>query len=191
MDGTLFWDNSFSDDGIATTDPGTGDDYGYSVAIQPDAKIVVSGKANGDFALARYNTDGTLDNSFGVEGKVTTDFGAVYADYDEGWSVAIQPDGKIVVAGYAYGTFAVARYNTDGTLDNSFGVEGKVTTDFGTGDDRGYSVAIQPCGTGTDRSGWICVRHFFAVARYNTDGTPDMQQLWCQRQSDHCLRNGQ
>ncbi|MBK6370284.1 MAG: T9SS type A sorting domain-containing protein [Flavobacteriales bacterium] len=168
MDGTL--DNSFSDDGIVTTDFGTGDDYGYSVAIQPTRKIVVSGKANGDFALARYNTDGTLDNSFGVEGKVTTDFGAVYADYDEGWSVAIQPDGKIVVAGYAYGTFAVARYNTDGTLDNSFGVEGKVTTDFGTGDDRGYSVAIQP-------DGKIVVAGYaygtFAVARYNTDGTLD------------------
>ncbi|HQX99461.1 MAG TPA: T9SS type A sorting domain-containing protein, partial [Flavobacteriales bacterium] len=168
MDGTL--DNSFSDDGIVTTDFGTGDDYGYSVAIQPDAKIVVSGKANGDFALARYNTDGTLDNSFGVEGKVTTDFGAVYADYDEGWSVAIQPDGKIVVAGYAYGTFAVARYNTDGTLDNSFGVNGKVTTAFGTGNDRGYSVAIQSDGkivvAGSSDSGGYTE---FAVARYLSD----------------------
>jgi uncharacterized delta-60 repeat protein len=171
-DGTL--DNSFSDDGIVTTDFGTGDDYGYSVAIQPDAKIVVTGKANGDFALARYNTDGTLDNSFGLDGKVTTDFGEVY---DEGWSVAIQPDGKIVVAGSAYINdyfFAIARYNMDGTLDNSFDVDGKVTTSIGPGFDFGQSVVIQPDGrivvAGFSNEG---IDPDFALAMYNTDGTLD------------------
>jgi uncharacterized delta-60 repeat protein len=176
-DGTL--DNSFSADGKVTTGFGTANDIGWSVAIQPDGRIVVAGNTdNGtdrDFALARYNTDGTLDNSFSVDGKVTTDFGT---GNDYGQSVAIQPDGKIVVAGFTdNGTdndFALAKYNSDGALDNDFGVDGKVTTVFGTGEDRGQSVAIQPDGktvvagytdNGTDRD--------FALARYNTDGSLD------------------
>ena len=172
-DGTL--DNSFSADGKVTTDFGTGDDSGASVAIQLDGKIVVAGSSSGDFALARYNTDGTLDNSFSGDGKVTTDFGTGSSN---GRSVAIQPDGKIVVAGRAYvGTdsdLAIARYSTDGTLDNSFSGDGKVSTDFGTVAAAGNSVTIQSNGkiivagsasNGTDSD--------FVLARYNTDGTPD------------------
>jgi len=175
--GTL--DNTFNFDGKVTTDFGPGADDGRSVAIQSDGKIVVAGSGSvgttRDFALARYYTDGTLDNSFSGDGKIITDFST---DNDEGQSVAIQPDGKIVVAGYAQnGTnrdFAIARYNTDGSLDNSFSVDGRVTTDFSTGNDEGQSVAIQPDGkivvagyaqNGTNRD--------FAIARYNTDGSLD------------------
>lgn len=165
-DGTL--DNNFGLDGKVITDFGAGHDYGRSVAIQPDGKILIAGESNFDFALARYNTDGTLDNTFGTDGKVTTDFGSYY---DAGNSVAIQPDGRIVVVGFMLNgpdrDFALARYNTDGTLDSNFGLGGKVTTALGTSDDYGYSVAIQPDGmivmagfsgstTGSD----------FAVARY-------------------------
>ena len=169
-DGTL--DNSFSGDGKVTTAFGTGNDYGSSVAIQPDGRIVVAGYAyngtNNDLALARYNTDGTLDNSFSGDGKVITAFGT---GDDAGYSVAIQPDGKIVVAGDAYmgsnSDFALARYHTDGSLDNSFGVGGKVTTAFGTANDFGRSVAIQPDGkivvAGSAYSG---TNSDFAVARY-------------------------
>ncbi|MGB3527211.1 MAG: T9SS type A sorting domain-containing protein [Flavobacteriales bacterium] len=179
-DGTL--DSSFGGDGKVTTDFGTYGDAGFSVAIQPDGKVVVAGKAGygaeADFALARYNTDGTLDNSFGGDGKVTTDFGMWG---DEGNSVVIQLDGKIVVAGWATVDpeidFALARYNTDGTLDNSFSADGKVTTDFGTGFNQGASVAIQPDGkivvaghTNVNSSG----DRDFAVARYNMDGTLDI-----------------
>ncbi|MBK9628286.1 MAG: hypothetical protein IPO56_11450 [Flavobacteriales bacterium] len=116
------------------------------------------------------------DNSFGVDGKVTT--GVIGTGTDRGTSVAIQPDGKIVVAGESNnGTdldFALARYTTDGSLDNSFGVNGKVTTAIGTGNDRGTSVTIQPDGkivvagesnNGTDDD--------FALARYTTDGSLD------------------
>ncbi len=176
-DGTL--DNSFNGDGKVTTDFGSGADQGYSVAIQPDGKIIVAGYTdNGmdaEFALARYNTDGTLDNSFSVDGKVTTDFGT---GEDGGNSVAIQPDGKILVAGASFnGTghdFALARYNMDGTLDNSFSVDGKVTTAFGTDFNYGRSVAIQPDGkivvAGSSINDHILD---FALARYNTDGTLD------------------
>jgi len=172
-------DGDFDADGKVTTDFGTGDDLGQSVAIQPDGRIVVAGSAsngtNKDFAVARYNTDGTLDNSFSVDGKVTAPFGT---SDDIGQSVAIQPDGKILVAGYSNnGTdndFAVARYNTDGTLDNSFSVDGKATTAVGMGDDRGQSVALQPDGrivvAGYAHNG---VDQDFALARYNTDGTLD------------------
>ncbi|HQW40691.1 MAG TPA: T9SS type A sorting domain-containing protein [Flavobacteriales bacterium] len=172
-------DNGFGVGGKVSTAFGTGNDFGMSVAVQPDARIVVAGNSyNGtdrDFATARYNTDGTLDNSFSGDGKVTTAFGT---GNDYGSSVAIQPDGRIVVAGYAYnGTnndLALARYNTDGTLDNSFSGDGKVITAFGTGDDAGYSVAIQPDGkivvAGSASNGTV---RYFAIARYNTDGTLD------------------
>jgi uncharacterized delta-60 repeat protein len=178
-------DNTFNSNGIVITPMASNDDdLAYSVAIQPDdQKIVVAGFArlrgslggNYDFAVARYNSDGSLDTNFGtaLNGKVTTDFGST----DIGYSVAIH-GGKIVVAGYArIGTtedFAVARYNSDGTLDNTFGTGGKVTTAIGTGDDRGYSVAIQ-----SDEK--IVVAGYarigstddFAVVRYNSDGSLD------------------
>ena len=132
-DGSL--DTSFDTDGKVTTAIGSATDYGRSVAIQSDGKIVVAGYSNNgsnfDFALARYNTDGSLDTYFDSDGKITT---AIGSSNDYAFSVAIQSDGKIVVAGYSYnesgGEFALARYNTDGSLDTSFDTDGKVTTGF-------------------------------------------------------------
>ena len=131
-DGTL--DASFSGDGRAFVNFTSGYDSAIGVAIQADGKIVAAGMAGSGpdkhpvFALARWNSDGTLDASFGVNGKVMTDFTSG-TDFAEG--VAIQADGKIVVVGEAGpGKFALARYNSDGTLDASFGVKGKVMTDF-------------------------------------------------------------
>jgi len=72
-------------------------------------------------------TPGDLDPTFGTGGKVTTDFGG---GTDQAFAVALQPDGKIVAAGQANNDFALARYNPDGSLDNSFGTAGMVTTDF-------------------------------------------------------------
>ena len=123
------------------------------VAIQPDGKIVAAGYSdaggNRDFALVRYNADGSLDTTFGGGGKVLTDFGA--ASDDDAVRVALQPDGKIVVAGYSerprHCDFALVRYNADGSLDPSFGAGGKVLTDLGdSSDDDGRAVAIQPDG---------------------------------------------
>ena len=168
-------DLSFGTGGKVITDFGPGSNSATAIAIQADGKIVaVGGSSSGDFALARYNTDGSLDASFGTGGKVTTDIGL----FDVAFAVAIQADGKIVAAG---GTapegfccqFALARYNADGSLDVSFGVGGKVTTVF-SGDSRAFAVAIQADGKivaagGTDDP-FITD---FALARYNADGSLD------------------
>ena len=147
-----------------------------AVILQPDGKIVAAGHGAGNFALARYASDGSLDPTFGTAGTVTTGFGI--GGPDEGFDAAIQADGKIVVVGRVYGTasydFGVARYNTDGSLDAGFGTGGTVTTDFGGGADYAQGVTIQPDGkivvAGHARLG---IDNDFAVARYNTDGSPD------------------
>lgn len=171
-------DLTFSGDGIQFTAIGSGNDVAYSVAVQPDGKIVVAGYATvgtyADFAVIRYNSDGTLDNTFSDDGKQTTSVGTLD---DGGSSVAIQSDGKIVVAGTSYMTnndFAVVRYNSDGTLDNTFSGDGIQTTAVGGTSDYGYSVAIQPDGkivvAGNSANG---VYTDFAVVRYNSDGSLD------------------
>ena len=173
--GTL--DTTFDSDGKVTTAIGSSRDFARSVAIQSDGKIVAAGDetSNGDIALVRYNTDGTLDTNFDSDGKVTTDIGIG----DNAYSVAIQSDGKIVAAGFTYpgggpADFALVRYNTNGTLDTSFDSDGKVTTDIGSGD-TAYSVAIQSDGkivaAGT-RGGGL-EGNDIALARYNTDGSLD------------------
>jgi uncharacterized delta-60 repeat protein len=167
-------DPTFGSGGEVVTDFGTLSDQAQAVAIQPDGKIVAAGTApseGGDFALARYNTDGTLDTSFGSGGKVATDFGL----WEGGHAVALQADGKVVVAGFTgvsdiWGDFALARYNPDGTLDPTFGSAGKVVTDFGSAEDVARAVAVQPDGR-IVAVGWSHVD--FALARYNTDGTLD------------------
>jgi len=176
-DGDL--DTSFDTDGIQTTSIGSVQDIAYSVAIQSDGKIVAAGYShngsNNDFAVVRYSTDGSLDTTFGTAGKVIT---AIGSGIDVANYVVVQSDGKIVVAGYSHNgsnvDFAVVRYNTDGSLDTSFGTGGKVTTAVGSSNDTGRSVVMQSDGkiivvgssensTDTD----------FAVVRYNTNGSLD------------------
>ena len=131
-------DPAFGGDGNVTTPIGPANDYGQSMAVQADGKIVVAGSSfNGtdyDFALARYNPDGTLDTSFDGDGKVTTDFGA---SDDVAVSVAVQADGKIVAAGYSATrhTYLLrpGPVQPDGTLDDTFDGDGMLTTDFGLG----------------------------------------------------------
>ena len=135
-------DTSFDSDGKVTTDFG-GLDYIQSVAIQSDGKIVAVGaKFSGgfDFALARYNTNGSLDTSFDTDGKLTTDFGG--GSNDTISSVAIQSDGKILVAGTASNGFALPRYNTSGSLDTSFDTDGKLMTSFGESGAAGYGMVL-------------------------------------------------
>jgi uncharacterized delta-60 repeat protein len=177
-------DESFTGDGRARTDFFGSYDEATDVIQQTDGKILAVGYANtrstgADFALVRYNIDGSLDTSFSDDGKVNTDFGSS----EFGLGVALQSDGKIVVCGLKVidnkSNFAVARYNMDGTLDPTFGGDGKVTTDFFGEDDRGVSVDIQTDGKivvvgAADRiSQGGGLTSDFAVARYNTDGTLD------------------
>src|SRR5207302_1293849 len=133
-------------------------------AIQFDGKIVAAGYSNAhgnyDFALARYNADGTLDTTFGSTtlgstGKVLTDFGGSFA-IALASALATQHDGKNVAAGCSAARegnydFALARYNPDGTLDTTFGsttrgFTGKVLTDFSGGYDTSFAMAIQSDG---------------------------------------------
>ncbi len=172
-------DLTFDTDGKVTTTIGTAGDVAYAVAIQTDGKIVVVGErqngSNADFALVRYNTNGSLDTNFSNDGKVTTDFGGFS---DNGIAVAIQTDGKIIVAGRSSnGTnydFAVARYNTDGGLDNTFDIDGKVTTAIGGSSDWGNSITIQADGK-ILVAGYAAgsLNYDFAVVRYNTNGSLD------------------
>jgi uncharacterized delta-60 repeat protein len=151
-----------------------------SLRIQLDGKIVVAGvtfvnnagNLVGNFALARYNSNGTLDTTFGTGGKMVTDFGAD----DHAFSVALQADGKIVAAGMEGADFALARYNTNGTLDGTFGTGGKVVTDFAGSGDLALGVAIRPDGkiVAVGRTSVPFPQNSaFAVARYNSNGTLD------------------
>jgi uncharacterized delta-60 repeat protein len=173
-DGSL--DKTFDGDGKVGTEFSAGFDAAFSVLIQPDGRIVAAGEAEGDFALARYNSDGTLDTTFGGSGMVVTDFSPETGGDDTAYGVAIQPDGKIVAAGAAGGDeeidpgdFALARYNPDGTLDGTFGTGGKVRLSIGAGDYI-VDVALQ-------LDGKIVVvgssEDSFTVARFNSDGTVD------------------
>ncbi|HEV7893337.1 MAG TPA: hypothetical protein VGP08_22160, partial [Pyrinomonadaceae bacterium] len=170
--------------GVRTTDIQGTDDGGYALALQPDGRIVVGGYAvdlaNGDkeFALVRYNYNGTLDTTFNGTGKVVTDFNGTS---DRIWGITLQSDGKIVAVGETVsavfpGTndIAVARYNTNGTLDATFGGTGKVTTDHGAGaSNAAYAVTMS--GTNIIVAGYETVsgNNDFMVARYTTAGILD------------------
>ncbi len=152
--GTL--DPTFGAGGIAQTSFSSGTDRGYALALQPDGRIVAAGTSfdgntTSAFALARFTPGGQLDPTFGTGGKVQT---SLPGSYDQAKGVAIQPDGKIVAVGYVSnaGVFppnanaiAVVRYNSNGTLDSSFGGGGFVL-DHVTGNDKAQAVAIQPDG---------------------------------------------
>jgi uncharacterized delta-60 repeat protein len=176
-DGSL--DSTFSGDGKLTTAIGSFSDFTGSLTLQSDDKILVAGVSyNGsdrDFALVRYNTDGSLDSTFSGDGKLTT---AIGLEGDEVSSVAVQADGKIIVAGKSvnagYDYNAVVRYNTDGSLDNTFSDDGIVTTLNGL-NSLGQDVVLQPDGkilvAGEGRTD-VTYGHF-GVVRYNTDGSLD------------------
>jgi uncharacterized delta-60 repeat protein len=130
-------DPSFGAGGKVVTSISTGQDKAYGTAIQTDGKIIVVGYTTSaltgkDFALVRYNTNGALDNTFGTNGIVTSDL--QLGSDDVAYSVALQADGKIVVGGYSDDgsnkDAALVRYNTNGSLDNTFGTNGITTTNF-------------------------------------------------------------
>jgi uncharacterized delta-60 repeat protein len=144
-------DTSFSGDGLQTTDFGVGA-VGREVALQGDGKIVAVGNntpgESADFALARYNANGSLDTSFAGDGLQTTDF--LFGGGDVANDVAIQANGRIVAVGFAGGgatgeDFALARYSPDGSLDTSFSGDGRKRTSFSGTDffDSANGVALQ------------------------------------------------
>ena len=179
-------DNSFSEDGMLTVDFAFGSAEAFDIAVQPDGKILITGSAsngsNTDFALLRLNADGSFDNNFAGNGMVMTDVGG---SNDGASGVSIQADGKIVLAGYSDITgddrdFSVVRYNKDGSLDNSFSVDGKLTTDFNGFRDQAYDLLIQPdgkiiaVGTSEPVIPSSLLNSDIAVARFNANGSPDL-----------------
>ena len=169
-------DSTFSDDGKQITDFGATDEA-VSIAIQNDGKIVVAGNSDTQFAIVRYNADGSLDNTFSGDGKLTASLG--FADACQ--SVALQSDGKIVVAGYTYinpdydsSEYAIARFTTNGSPDNTFGENGKQLTDFGSYQNFASALAVQNDGKiiVAGRS-YLDNSDNFSLARYNADGSPD------------------
>jgi uncharacterized delta-60 repeat protein len=176
-------DPTFDGDGRVTTDFAGGFDGARGIAIQADGKIVAAGVAIcdpcagpttiHDFALARYNRDGSLDPTFDGDGKVTTDFSA---GADEAFAVAIQADGKIVTGGSAAISgvdFALARYHPDGSLDPTFDGDGKVTTDYGFGSSQVKALAIQADGKIVAAGYGSSTGFDFFLARYNLNGSLD------------------
>ncbi|HUM48481.1 MAG TPA: hypothetical protein PLD84_16230, partial [Chitinophagales bacterium] len=175
-------DASFGDNGKVLTDFGIMDDYVNAIAIQSTTGKIVAGgysfNGNGfDFSVACYLPDGTLDNSFGSDGKVLTPMGVT----GFGKAIAWQEDGKIVLGGYTFeeslNQFALVRYNTDGTLDNTFNGAGKVTVPFAANSAIVSAMVIQPADGKIILAGQvfneITFKWEFALARFNTDGTPD------------------
>ncbi|MEU0401486.1 calcium-binding protein [Streptomyces sp. NPDC006197] len=171
-DGSL--DPTFDTDGKVTTDFGGGGAQAFAVTVQTDGKIIAAGTTapGAAFALARYNTDGSLDSTFDTDGKVITDFG----DLDEAYAVKTQADGKIIAAGRTGATFALARYDSDGSLDTTFDTDGKVTPDFGAGS-AARALAVQADGkivAAGEALGGAPDNPDFGLARYNSDGSPDL-----------------
>lgn len=174
-------DESFQQ-GRAIVPVGAGDDYANAMALAADGKILVAGRSaenSGDFALVRLTRDGDLDASFGDGGKVTTALGS---GSDVAYAVAVQEDGKIVVAGSSTrdGTgvdFALVRYLPDGRLDEDFGSGGKVFTSLSDDSDIAYALLIQADGkivvAGESNQGASNTGLDFALVRYHADGSLD------------------
>lgn len=175
-------DPNFDSDGIVTTSIKGYHDEIRSLAVQADGKIVACGRSveeglnkHFEFAVVRYNNNGSLDTGFSADGKVTT---SISTGHDNAKAVAIQSDGKIVVAGEATAGpgIVLVRYNANGSLDTGFDTDGMVTTDIGPGYCYATSVAIQPDGKILTAGAYMNGNTFYqslALVRYNPDGSLD------------------
>jgi uncharacterized delta-60 repeat protein len=189
-DGTL--DQTFGDEGKVTTVVGPIASEARALVLQPDGKIVAAGRSDRpgtedvggvapvDFALARYNPDGSLDTTFGTGGMATTAVGPIDS---AAFALLLQPDGKLVAGGYSFPRgggpsgdnyrFALVRYNADGTLDQSFGRGGIVVTAVDDGIDIVHALRRQPNGKIVAAGNASGAYFTFALARYTPDGVLD------------------
>lgn len=173
--GTL--DNTFSEDGKIETGVGR-ISAGYTVVVQPDGRILLAGVGNGRYiALVRYLANGSPDRSFGHLGKLTT---ALSTSGQEAFDIKIQPDGKILLAGYVrpsdpIASFVVVRYTPNGRLDRTFDSDGIQTTSFGTNFCIAFSLEVQPDNKilVAGYSSTALSAGAFAIVRFNANGSPD------------------
>jgi uncharacterized delta-60 repeat protein len=176
-------DSTFGSGGLVTTNIASNDDQAYAIALQSDGKIVAAGRRGiqfypseqrkGNVALARYNSDGSLDATFGNGGLVVNDFGQGLESY--ALALMIQSDGKIIIAGESSYEFLVARYNSNGTLDTTFGNSGHALANFSSNWDGATDALLQPDGK-VVLVGWSEMNSpydSFALARFNPDGSFD------------------
>ena len=171
-------DNSFSDDGRLMIQV-EGSTSCSSVAIQPDGKIILAGDSeNGGirkWAVARLNTDGSMDNNFSGDGKLSIDFGK----YTEARAVVLQSNGKIIIAGMVGdqdGDLTIASINADGTTDYGFSGDGIVIISLDAKQDAANAVAIQPDGrilVAGYAGNWSFTRAYYLMLRYTADGMLD------------------
>ena len=168
-DGSL--DATFGNGGIVVNDFGQGlESYAMDVIIQPDGRIIIAGESAYAFLVARYNSNGTLDTTFGNGGFREVNFGDL--SWDHGRDAVLQADGKIIVVGIAeinspYDSFAVARFNPDGSLDQSFGTGGKfVMVDVGDLEAAVLQSDGKLIALGDDSES-------FKLLRFNLDGSLD------------------
>lgn len=172
------FDTTFGDQGIKIVETSRSD-VAEAISIQQDGKILIAGYSNDQFAVLRLNIDGSIDTDFGVNGWAINEFeGALSYIMD----IEIQGDGKIVQAGFLINSYqpiemAASRLNEDGTIDTTFGTNGKVRFNIGEGNDFVSGVALQDDGKiilGGHK--WISneeLRHDFALVRLNADGSHD------------------
>jgi uncharacterized delta-60 repeat protein len=147
------------------------------IIIQPDGKILLAGTSNSKATLVRLNSDGTLDNAFGLNGIVAINI----TEFSQGTSVALQSDGKIVFAGGEASSgrsqVFVARYNADGSPDNTFDGDGLLTPNLNSTTSLGQSLVIQPDGKivigGYAGSAPGSTSFDFLFVRFNSDGSFD------------------
>ncbi len=153
------------------------EDRGQSIKIQPDGKILLGGycgsSTNYDFCIARFNPDGTLDNTFGSGGYILKDF---FNINNYGFSLSIDSNGKILLGGYCGSSpnydFCIVRFNPDGTTDHTFNGNGIVIKQITSYDDYGDTMTIQS--DGKILLGGHCyngTNYDFCIARFNPDGT--------------------
>jgi uncharacterized delta-60 repeat protein len=183
-------DTCFGTGGKVMTDLTPGNDVARAVVAQPDGKIIVAGEADivltpqtnylkADFAVVRYNADGSLDTTFDGDGIVITDVGAGENDFDSVSSVALQSDGKIVVAGSARQSentpaFAIVRYNTDGSLDTTFDGDGIKLFVLSATLMHIRDMVIQPDGKiVVVGPAYLNNQRYSLIARFNPDGSLD------------------
>jgi len=138
-------DTSFYHTGVVTTTGGENFGSGNAMLLQQDGKIIIAGATfgahpGGDFALVRYDTDGTLDRSFGDTGVVNIDFDGSDA---EATALCIANDGQLIITGVINSRFGLVRINSNGNIDSSFGNNGAITTTIQDGDDIPKGIAVQ------------------------------------------------
>ena len=180
-------DQAFGNNGSVVTTFGDPTAAGRAVILQADGKIVVVGTSGAgpyselnDFAVARYNSDGSLDQTFGSGGKAKTHFPGVDNTGSSATSIASQFDGKLVVGGFYKNErtpheFALARYNSNGSLDSTFGSSGKITTRIGAGDAYSFGIVLQSNGR-IVLAGYseTTQDHDFTLVGYTSNGTLDL-----------------